>query len=74
MNKGFDLLEFLQYILGCTYISDLRIEPYNSKAKILLDRLNCGYYTLSEITDCMEYLHETKREFTRLIGDDSSNP
>lgn len=60
MNKSFGLLEFLQYILDCTYISDLLIEPYNSKAKMLLDRLNWSYYTLSEIADCMEYLYETK--------------
>jgi hypothetical protein len=35
MNGISDLLEFLKYILGCTYISDLKTKNYNVKAKDL---------------------------------------
>lgn len=36
MNKYFDLLDFLKYILGCTYISDLKTENYIIKARLIL--------------------------------------
>lgn len=56
-NKDFDLLEFLKYILGCTYISDLRTEPYNTKAKIVLKFLNLKKYPISQVKDTFEYLY-----------------
>lgn len=59
MNRRFDLLEFLQYVIGCAYMSDLLIEPHNTKAKIILDRLELDYYTFYEISDCIQYLYET---------------
>lgn len=37
-NKHLDLLEFLKYILGCTYISDLKNETYNAKAKLIFEK------------------------------------
>ena len=66
MNKYFtkenlisenDLLEFLRYTLGCTYISDLRTEPYNNKSKILLNKLDWGCYSLNQIRDVVEYIY-----------------
>lgn len=56
-SKYFDLLEFLKYILGCTYISDLRTEPYNSKARLILQQLNLKYYTLNQVKDAIEYIY-----------------
>lgn len=38
-DNEIELLEYLKNILGCTYISDLKIEPYNTKAKSLLELL-----------------------------------
>lgn len=59
MNENLDLLEFLKYILGCTYMSDLRIEPYNTKAKLILEQLDFGYYSLDQIKDAIEYIDTT---------------
>lgn len=57
MKYKFDLLEFLQYILGCTYISDLRFEPYNTKAKVLLKNIKLRKYSLKQIKDTIQYLY-----------------
>ena len=50
------LLEFLQDILGCEFLSDLHIEPYHSKAVLLLDRLDLRSYSLNEIKEAKKYL------------------
>jgi hypothetical protein len=52
-----DLLEFLKYVLGCTYISDLRKEPYNTKAKAVFERLDLTHFSLTQIRDTTEYLY-----------------
>jgi hypothetical protein len=62
MNKELDLLEFLQYIVGCDYISDLKNEPYNSKAKLLLSQLDVSYYSLNQIKDATEYIYSILSE------------
>lgn len=54
-----DLLEFIQYIIGCDYISDLRTEDYNEKAKRLLEKLDHSKYSLSAIEDAIEYLSKS---------------
>ena len=56
-NGKLDLLEFLKYILGCTYVSDLRQEPYNSKAKLILKQLNLKKYSLHQLADVFEYIY-----------------
>ena len=56
-NKELDLFAFLKYILGCTYISDLKIEPYNTKAKLILNRLNLKKCSLNQLKDIFEYLY-----------------
>ena len=56
MNGNLELLEFLKYILGCTYVSDLRVEPYNTRAKLVFERLDLNYYSLKQIRDAIEYL------------------
>lgn len=57
MDSNSDLLEFLKYILGCTYISDLRVEPYNSKAKLLLKQLKLDEYSENHVKDIFEYIY-----------------
>lgn len=52
-----DLLEFLKYVLGCTYISDLRTEPYNTRAKAFFEKLDLTYFSLTKIKDATEYLN-----------------
>lgn len=61
MNKDLELLEFLKYILGCTYISDLKTDPYNDRAKLLLKHLNLNKYSLYQINDAFIYLHGFKK-------------
>lgn len=50
------LLDFIQFIVGCSYISDLKYEPYNFKAKELLKQLKLNNYPLNEIRDTIEYI------------------
>ena len=57
MEKDIEPLEFLRYILGCDYISDLRIEPYNTKAKLLLNNLGIRQYSLNQIHKAIEYIY-----------------
>ncbi len=55
-NKESDLFEFLKYILGCTYISDLRTKPYNDRAKSILKLLNLNKYPLNQVEEAFEYI------------------
>lgn len=55
-----DLLEFLKYILSCTYISDLKFEPYNDKAKTTLGELNLQKYSLKQLKDVFEYIYNKR--------------
>lgn len=55
-----DLLEFMQYIFGCDYISDLRTEDYNERAKRLLEKLDCSQYSFNSIEDAIDYLSKTQ--------------
>lgn len=52
-----DIFDFLKYILDCTYISDLRTQPYNTKAKLILERLYFNDYSVNDIRDAFEYLY-----------------
>lgn len=56
-NKHLDLLEFLKYILGCTYISDLKNETYNSKAKLIFEKMDLEEYSFEQIKDAYKYIY-----------------
>jgi hypothetical protein len=56
MDENLDLLEFLKYILDCMYTSDLRIDPYNEKAKEMLKFINFEIYPMNQIRDAFEYI------------------
>ncbi len=51
------LLEFLSWVLGCEFLSDLHFEPYYSKAVILLGKLNLKDYSYQEINEVQKYLN-----------------
>lgn len=53
--KKLDLLDFLKYILDCTYISDLRRKPYTNKVKLLLKYLNLKKFSSKEVEDALDY-------------------
>lgn len=56
-NQQADLLEILRCRLNCTYISDLRIEPYNSCARTLLEEIDLGGYPYRDIIDVLKYVY-----------------
>lgn len=55
MNEK-DMLEFLKHALGCTYISDLRIVPYNERAKMILKKIDLRYFSLNSIRHAIDYI------------------
>ena len=52
-----DIFEKLKKALGCAYISDMRTEPYCSKAKALLKETEIDNYSLKELNDISFYLY-----------------
>lgn len=64
MSKELDLLEFLKYILSCEYISDLRTEPYNAKAKLILEKIDIRNFSLNQIKDTIEYVYSYFEDIT----------
>ena len=57
MNANTDLLEFLQSALRCMYLSDLRTEPYNNRAKVMLDQLALNSFPARQVSDAYRYLY-----------------
>ena len=51
-----DLLEYLQSILRCTYLSDLRTEPYNSRARQLMTQISLAAFPSRQVSDAFHYL------------------
>ncbi len=56
-GKVMALLEMLKVTVGCTYISDLCIEPYNARAKAILRTIKPESYPLDMLSDAVEYLY-----------------
>lgn len=51
-----DLLEDIRTIIGCEFISDLRYEPFNNRARKLISILDLESYPFADITDAVSYL------------------
>jgi hypothetical protein len=58
LDSDLDLFEFLKNALGCTYISDLRIKPYNTMAKFLLSKINLKKYSKKQVEDAFNYINK----------------
>lgn len=57
------LLDDLQRLVGCEYLSDMRLkERYNRKARFLLYRMNIDKYPLAQRLDAIEYLNENNKD------------
>lgn len=56
------LLETIQSILKCEFLSDLRYEPYNKMAKEILKNINLKCYSSRDIYSTFEYLFSKKGE------------
>lgn len=52
-----DIFEQLKKSLGCTYISDMKMEPYCSEAKALLKTMDIEEFSLRELNDISCYLY-----------------
>ena len=61
-----DLFEDLKSQLGCRFVSDLRFEPYSSKAKLLLSEMDLSKYTLSELRDAAWYFYQHQMPFASI--------
>lgn len=57
LNANTDLLEFLQSALRCMYLSDLRTEAYNSRAKAMLEQLALNSFPAHQVSDAYRYLY-----------------
>lgn len=55
-NDGTDLFELLKNLVCCTYISDLRADPYNAKAKMILKVLDPDLYSAGQMSDVCQYI------------------
>ena len=55
-----DLLEVIRQKLHCTYISDLRKEPNNTFARLLLKRINLKKYSPTVLNDAYNYLFRSE--------------
>lgn len=59
-----NLFEVLKDIIGCTYISDLMLEPYKPQVPIVLQSLGLTDFSLNEFSDLSEYFFSDKQDFT----------
>ena len=57
VNANTDLLEFLQSALRCMYLSDLRTETYNGRARELLNQLALNSFPAQQVRDAYSYLY-----------------
>ena len=57
-NNKTDIFETLKNTLGCEYISDMKFEPYRTKAKEVLKSMELSALSLSELKDLVRYLYE----------------
>lgn len=74
-NNKTDIFETLKNILGCEYISDMKFEPYRTKAKETLKSMELSILSLSDLKDIAQYLYEktdfkSKDDILQYLGND----
>ena len=57
-----DIFEQLKDKIGCKCISDLRFEPYSTKAKNMLKELDIEQCSLAELNDLAFYFYQKRFE------------
>ena len=61
-----DLFEEVAVSVGCTFISDMRFEPFNGYAKEMLSKyIDITRYPLKTLSDMYEYLYGKKQDFAK---------
>ena len=64
MEKQKDLFTELALKTGCSFISDLRVTPFNEQARELLaSYINLQEYSLNVLSDVYDYLYGVKVTF-----------
>ena len=59
-----DLFEVIKNQIGCTYISDYRVEPnYRAAAVSAMRRAELNDYSISALEDMADYLFSEKVQF-----------
>lgn len=74
-NNKTDIFETLKNILGCEYISDMKFEPYRTKAKETLKSMDLSILSFSDLKDIAQYLYEktdfkSKDDILQYLGND----
>ncbi len=59
-----DLFEEVAATLGCDYISDIKTEAYNARAKRMLANVDYKKYPLRVLNDIYEYVYGGKADFS----------
>lgn len=63
-----DLFEELKRIVRCDYISDLRYDPWLSRARKEIARMDLSSYSLFALSDAAEYLYTDKQSFSSSVA------
>ena len=69
-----DLFEYIRTLLGCEYISDIRLPENRTLARRMFSKMNLSGYSQREIDDMKEYLGISRRKKEKTIGETSKVP
>lgn len=58
-----DLLEDVRTVIGCEFITDLRYEPFNDRARKLMAVIDLELYPFPDVLDAVSYLFFSERHF-----------
>lgn len=62
-KQKFDFFELLRDMTGAEQVSDLKYEPYRTRAILLLRYIPTEEYSVQEISDMTHYLLDAQRTF-----------
>lgn len=62
-KQKFDFFELLRDMTGAEQVSDLKYEPYRTRAILLLRYIPTEEYSVQEISDMTNYLLDAQRTF-----------
>lgn len=69
-----DLFEYIRTLLGCEYISDIRLPENRTLARRTFSEMNLSGYSQREIDDMKEYLGISRCKKEKTTGETSKAP
>lgn len=69
-----DLFEYIRTLLGCEYISDIRLPENRTLARRTFSEMNLSGYSQREINDMKEYLGISRCKKEKPTGETSKAP